>query len=222
MPGPLAAAAASPVRHFVGLRPVHVVAAAAASAWTPGAPPSAAFLRAAAPREETGRRPLPGPAPASSQSVRSVRPPARSRFRPSVQPPTLGPISPLRPLCLSLAQSLVSALALPPSPSLAPPDLVLLRARLIPQSLPSRSAPGLFGTPSERPLIFWEGAFFQNTFHTTRTSLWGSSLPSVPPHPGGLALLSPCRLCLLVSPYTLGPLPSLGVSPLGPPKPPAP
>lgn len=69
------------------------------------------------PREETGAAPA-RPCPALSSRL-SVRPSARPRFRPSVGPPILRPVSPLRPLCLSLACCLfVSALALSAPPSL--------------------------------------------------------------------------------------------------------
>lgn len=117
-----------PVGHFVGLSgPRRRRRLLSPDAW---GPPSAARSSRGPARRRAP--PPPGPAlpPPSSPSVRpSVRPPARSRFRPSVRPPALGPVAPLRPLCLSLARCLfVSALALPPSPSLAPRSRVPLKA----------------------------------------------------------------------------------------------
>ena len=115
-----------PVRHFVGLSGPRRRRRRRLSPDAWGPPSAAQSSRGPARRRAP---PPPGPAPALLPVCPSVRPPSRSRFRPSVQPPTLGPISPLRPLCLSLARCLfVSALALPPSPSLAPRSRVPLKA----------------------------------------------------------------------------------------------
>lgn len=128
------------------------------------------------PREETGAasaRPCPAPS-----SRLSVRPPARPRFRPSVGPLALGPVSPLSPLCLSLARCLfVSALALS-----APPSLQDLGSPL-PALLSSLTATGS-GTP-----ILWDsldllGPLLQNTLHSPRPPL---SLPHIL-----RVLLDPC------------------------------
>lgn len=107
------------------------------------------------PREETGAAPArPCPAPSSRLSV---RPSARPRFRPPVGLPALRPLSPLRPLCLSLARSLfVSALALSAPPSLrdlgSPPPALLSSLTATGSGTPilRDSSPRSFGTsPSE-------------------------------------------------------------------------
>lgn len=130
---PLAAAAASLVRHSVRLsgprRRRRLLSPDARG------PPSAARSSRGPARRRAP--PPPGPAPALLPVCPSVRPPARSRFRPSVRLPAFGLVSPLHPLCLSPARCLfVSALAVPHSPSLAPRSRVPLKALLIPRSLP--------------------------------------------------------------------------------------
>lgn len=187
---PLAAAAASP---FVtsSVCPTHVVAAAASSARTPGArpaPPGAA----AAPRGD-GRRPR--PALPCLPVCPSIRLSARPRFRPSVGPSALRPVSPLRPLCLFLARCLfVSALALSAPPS--------LRGSRVPfPSAPLLSHSHGFWHPhsSGHPLRSFGGLSFR-----TRSTppgllslphiLWGSSLIPL------LLILGGCLHLLHISP----------------------
>lgn len=221
---PLAAAAASP-SVTPSVCPVHVVAAAS-SARTPGASPAPPGA-AAAPRGD-GRRPRPALPLPSSPSVRpSVHPPARASVLLSSRQPSLGPVSPLRPLFLSPARCLfVSALALLYSPSLAPRSRVPLNALLStlraslserPHSsgIPPRAPPHLWG-PSGHPLYPRDSPLSFPYF------FWGPSLPSTPPIPGVLLPLRPHFLWifpLLVSP----PIPwdlqdPLGSPSLGPPK----
>lgn len=138
------------------------------------------------PREETGAAPArPCPRPPPSLSVRpSSLPLALPSFCPATDPGAHLPAPPALSLPGSLSLCLCPRAAsqpLPRSPISGPPQSALL----IPQSLPL-GAPLFFGTPSLSALSSCgEGAFFQNTFHTPRTSL--GDPPICPPHPGGLA-----------------------------------
>lgn len=214
---PLAAAAASP-SVTSSVCPVHVVAAAAASARTPGARP--APLRAAAAPRGDGRRPRPALPPPSSQSVRpSVLPPARasvllSSHRPwGPSPRSARFVSPWLAVSLSLPSR-----CLPAPPSL--PDLGSPSKRSShPSKSPSRSAPVLRDSLSERPLILWGGGFLSEHLSYSPHIPWGSSHLS--PTPRGscllLALLSAGFCLFWCPPCTLGPLIPWGLS-LGTPK----
>lgn len=139
-------------------------------------PPSAARSS----RGPARRRAPPPPSPALPclPVCPSVRPPARPRFRPSVGPLVLGPVSLLSPLCLSLARCLfVSALALS-----APPSLQDLGSPL-PALLSSLTATGS-GTPILQDSLDLLGPLLQNTLHSPRPPL---SLPHIL-----RVLLDPC------------------------------
>lgn len=117
--------------------------------------------------------PPPGPALPRLPVCPSVRPPARPRFRPSVGPLALGPVSLLSPLCLSLARCLfVSALALSAPPS--PQDL----GSPLPALLSSLTDTGS-GTPILRDSLDLLGALLQNTLHSPQAS------PELTTHPEG-------------------------------------
>lgn len=221
---PLAAAAASP-SVTPSVCPVHVVAAAS-SARTPGASPAPPGA-AAAPRGD-GRRPRPALPLPSSPSVRpSVHPPARASVLLSSRQPSLGPVSPLRPLFLSPARCLfVSALALLYSPSLAPRSRVPLNALLSTLRASLSERPHSSGIPPERPHIF---GGFQDTLYTPGTPLRASHISF-----GGLPFhlhpqfLGSCFLLDLISsgfflfwcppPYPGTSQDPLGSPSLGPPK----
>lgn len=176
------------------------------------------------PREETGAapaRPGPAPPPPSSPSVRSS---VRPRFRPSVQPLVLRPVS---PLARFVSPRLAVSLSLPSRSPAAPPSLLisgpLLRALFSPQSRPFW-ATRFFGTlPQSAPRSF--GAPLENTFHSPQGFpvsflhiLWGFSCTpnrwglasSEPPFPLGFPSSG-------YSPYPLGAPRSLGVVLLGTP-----
>lgn len=156
-----------PVRHFVGLsgprRRRRLLSPDARG------PPSAARSSRGPARRRAP--PLPGPTPALLPVCPSVRPPASSRFRPSVRLPALGPVSPLRPLCLSLARCLFvsPSRCLPAPPSL--PDFGSPSKRSShPSEPPFLSAPVLRDYPSERPLIPG-GLFSAHLSHSPRAPL---------------------------------------------------
>lgn len=215
-----------PVRHSVRLSgPRRRRRLLSPDAW---GPPSAARSSRGPARRRAP--PPPGPAPALLPVCPSVRPPARSHFRPCLRPPALGPVSPLRSLCLSPARCLfVSVLALPHSPSLTPGSRVPFSALLSSLRASLSERPHSSGLPSEHPHIF--GGF---SFRTPSTPPGipfelpahpSGALPSIctPQIPGVLPPLSPHFLRifpLLVppTPRTLGPPRSLGASLLGAPK----
>ena len=105
-----------------------------------------------------------------------------------------------------------SSILVPAPPSL--PDLGCPSKRSShPSESPSRSAPVLRDSLSERPLILWGGGFLSEHLPYSPHIPWGSSLPSVPHTPGVLPPLSPpfCRfLPLLVSPLYAGTSDPLG------------
>lgn len=142
--------------------------------------------------------PPPGPTPPSSLSVRqSARLPARSRFRPSVRPPDLGP-SPRSARFVS--PRLAVSLSLPSRCLTAPPSLPILRSPSTrsshPLDPPFLSAPIFQDCPQSAPTSL--GSFpLEHPPHPQESPvgfphiLWGPSLPSAPQTPGVLPPLSP-------------------------------
>lgn len=175
------------------------------------------------PREETGAapaRPGPAPPPPSSPSVRSS---VRPRFRPSVQPLVLRPVS---PLARFVSPRLAVSLSLPSRSPAAPPSLLisgpLLRALFSPQSRPFW-ATRFFGTPPQSaPRSF--GAPLENTFHSPQGFpvsflhiLWGFSCTQIAGVSPPLSPHSPWAFPLLGIPHIhwelLGPLGSFSLGP---------